>query len=423
MGGLGRIGVLVVANLLGGVGVAAGVAVGALLIEAVGGTTMAGLGSAANVLGAAVAAVPLAAVASRHGRRWSLTLGYALAAIGGALIIAAAVISNIVVLLAALAFFGVAQAVNLQTRYAAADDVPPATQARAMSTVIWATTIGSVAGPNLSEVGDRLGVRLGLPVLSGPYLFSVLSFVLAAAVVALLFRPAVRPREAAAAGSAGSAGTEPTVGAMAALRWAAAHPTARFAVVLIAAAHAVMITVMVMTPLHLQHHGMTLQVVGIVISLHILGMYGFSPVFGWLADRLGVVRVAFGGIAMLSVALVLGFLAAATPAGGALTAVALTVLGVGWSASVISASALLTSASPARVRVPLQGVTDAGMSYAGAVAAALAGPILAFGGFHAVNIAAAVILVPAVVAGAAALRGRGADAESPSSRGVTERAS
>ncbi|WP_063843201.1 MFS transporter [Sphaerimonospora mesophila] len=429
MGGFGRIGVLVVANLLGGVGVASGVAVGALLIEQVGGTTMAGLGSAANVLGAAIAAVPLATVASRYGRRWSLTLGYVISVVGGALIIAAAVLSNIVVMLAALALFGVAQAVNLQTRYAAVDDTPPATQARAMSTVIWATTVGSVAGPNLSEVGDRLGIRLGLPELSGPYLFSVLSFALAAAVVALLFRPAVRPQAAAAAraarapGSVG-AGSGPaetgrtetgqteigrteagrTVGALAALRWAAAHPVARFAVVLIATAHAVMITVMVMTPLHLQHHGMTLQVVGLVISLHIMGMYAFSPIFGWLADRFGAMRVAFGGIVMLSVALVLGFLAATLPAGGTLTAVALTILGAGWSASLISASVLLANTSSARVRVPLQGVTDAGMSYAGAAAAALAGPILALGGFRAVNIAAAIILVPAVPAGIAALR-------------------
>ncbi|WP_433501108.1 MFS transporter [Sphaerimonospora sp. CA-214678] len=415
MGGFGRIGVLVVANLLGGVGVASGATVGALLIEQVGGTTMAGLGSAANVLGAAIAAVPLAAVAARRGRRWSLTLGYVISVAGGALIIAAAVLSNIVVMLAALALFGVAQAVNLQTRYAAVDDTPPAAQARAMSTVIWATTVGSVAGPNLSEVGDRLGIRLGLPGLSGPYLFSILSFASAAAVVALLFRPAVRPQAAAAAAaaraqSAAGAGSGPAgagqTGALAALRWAAAHPVARFAVVLIAAAHAVMITVMVMTPLHLQHHGMTLQVVGIVISLHIIGMYAFSPIFGWLADRYGAMRVAFGGVAMLSVALVLGFLAATTPAGGTLTAVALTILGAGWSASLISASVLLSKASPARVRVPLQGVTDAGMSYAGAAAAALAGPILALGGFRAVNTAAAIILAPAVPAGIAALRRR-----------------
>ncbi|XVQ85293.1 MFS transporter [Microbispora siamensis] len=178
---------------------------------------------------------------------------------------------------------------------------------------------------------------------------------------------------------------------------------------LIAVAHAMMVMVMVMTPLHMQHHGMSLQVVGVVISLHVLGMYALSPVFGWLADRLGAVRTACAGMLMLGAAVVLGFVAASASEGSALTALALIVLGVGWSASMISASALLAGTAADRVRVPLQGATDAGMNYAGAAAAALAGPILAAGGFRAVNVAAAVILVPAVATTVPALcRGRAA---------------
>ncbi|MEN3535132.1 MFS transporter [Microbispora sp. ZYX-F-249] len=393
------IGILVTGNLLGGVAVASGFAVGGLLVERIGGTSVAGLGQAAGVLGAAVAAVPLAGVAARHGRRRSLTLGYAIAVLGGALIVTAAVVSQLVVLLAGLAMFGVGQAVNLQSRYAAADGAAPAARARTMSIVIWATTIGSVAGPNLSEMADRFGRWLGLPGLAGPYLVSVVSFALAGAVVAVFLRPAVRP-------SGPAAGSPRTAGSATALRWAAAHPVARFAVVLVAVAHATMVMVMVMTPLHMQHHGMSLRLVGVVISLHVLGMYAFSPVFGWLADRLGAVRTACAGMLMLVAAVVLGFVAASAPEGSALTALALTVLGMGWSASMISGSALLTGAAPDHVRVPLQGATDAGMNYAGAAAAALAGPILAAGGFRAVNVAAAVILVPAVAAAAALRRGR-----------------
>ncbi|KAB8178772.1 MFS transporter [Microbispora catharanthi] len=398
----GGIGALVTSNLLGGVAVASGIAVGGLLLERLGGTSLAGLGQAASVLGAAVAAVPLAGVAARHGRRRSLALGYAIAVLGGALIVAAAVVAQLVVLLAGLALFGVGQAVNLQSRYAAADGAAPGARARAMSIVIWATTIGSVAGPNLSEVADRFGRWLGLPGLTGPYVFSVVSFALAGAVVAVFLRPAARS-SAPAAGEADK--STRAVGAVAALRWAAADPAARFAVVLIAVAHAMMVMVMVMTPLHMQHHGMSLQLVGVVISLHVLGMYALSPVFGWLADRLGAVRMACAGMLMLATAVVLGFVAASAAEGSALTALALTVLGVGWSASVISASALLAGTAADHVRVPLQGATDAGMNYAGAAAAALAGPILAAGGFRAVNIAAAVILVPAVATATAALRG------------------
>ncbi|MEU8056102.1 MFS transporter [Microbispora bryophytorum] len=402
----GIVGALVVSNLLGGVAVASGIAVGGLLLERFGGTSLAGLGQAASVLGAAVAAVPLAGVAARHGRRRSLALGYTIAVLGGALIVGAAVVAQLVVLLAGLALFGVGQAVNLQSRYAAADGAAPGARARAMSIVIWATTIGSVAGPNLSEVADRFGRWLGLPGLTGPYVLSVVSFALAGVVVAVFLRPGARSSAPVTnqADTGQADRTTRAVGAVAALRWAAADPAARFAVVLVAVAHAMMVMVMVMTPLHMQHHGMSLQLVGVVISVHVLGMYALSPVFGWLTDRLGAVRMACAGMLMLATAVALGFVAASAAEGSALTALALTVLGLGWSASVISASALLTGTAADHVRVPLQGATDAGMNYAGAAAAALAGPILAAGGFHAVNVAAAVILVPAVAAATAAVR-------------------
>ncbi|MBO4273805.1 MFS transporter [Microbispora triticiradicis] len=438
-----RIGLLVTGNLLGGIGVAGGFAVGGLLVERLGGTSFAGLGQGASVLGSAVAAVPLAALAARYGRRRSLAVGYALAMAGAVLIITAAVVAQVVVLLAGLALFGVAQAVNLQTRYAAADGAPAATRARLMSLVMWATTIGSVAGPNLSEPGERTGRLLGLPALTGPYLFAVLSFALAAAAALFLPRAARAPVPAAGtaddtvdgtapagagdltgvdgASPGGSPGTSPGTspgGARAALGWALRHPAARLGVVLIAVAHAVMVMVMVMTPLHMQHHGMSLRLVGVVISLHVLGMYALSPLFGWLADRFGPVRVALAGLAMLAVSVVLGFSAAALQAGSVLTATALTVLGLGWSASMLSASVLLANAAPDRLRIPLQGATDAGMSYAGAVAAALAGPILAAGGFQAVNIAAAVIMVPAVAAAAAVLRAPGKGGHGEGGRGV-----
>jgi len=197
-----------------------------------------------------------------------------------------------------------------------------------------------------------------------------------------------------------------SVGAWAALRWALGRAETRFAVVLIASAHAVMVMVMVMTPVHMQHHGMSLELVAVVISLHVLGMYALSPVFGALADRWGARTVAVLGMAILVLAATLGVFAAGDGHGSTLTAIALTFLGLGWSACIIASSATLTAVSGDEVRVPLQGATDAGMNYAGAAAAALAGPILAVGGFTAVNIAALVLLLPAVIAAAAARRAR-----------------
>lgn len=400
--------VLVVSNLLGGIGVASGVAVGGLVAESLGGTAMAGLGQATGVLGAAVAAIPLASVASARGRRHALALGYVLATIGAALVITAVVLAQLWLLLFGLALFGVANAANLQSRYAATDSADPAGRGKAMSIVIWATTVGAVAGPNLTAPGNRTGIALGLPHLAGPYLFSVVAFALGAIVVAT-FMPAGRP----AVG--GSENTTPTavVPARSALAWAMGHAEARFAVVLIGCAHAVMVLVMVMTPVHMQHHGMTLELVGIVISLHVLGMYALSPVLGVLVDRWGAARVGWAGMGVLLLATVLGVVAGIGTGDSVLTAVALTVLGLGWSACVIAGSAHLVVVTPAHVRVPLQGVTDAGMNYAGAAAAAVAGPVLAWGGFPAINIVAAVLLVPAVLCGLVAARPRTSPAASP----------
>lgn len=401
--------VLVFSNLLAGVGVASGAAVGALLAESLGGTSMAGLAQAVGVLAAAVASIPLATLAQVRGRRWALSLGYTLSTVGALLIVTAAVLGQLVLLLLGLMLYGVANATNLQSRYAAADNVGAGTRARTMSVVLWSTTVGSVIGPNLAAPGAVVGAGFGVPALGGPYLFSIIAYLLAGLLLAALYRDPVGSRAVAS----GATGAPRRTGALSALRWAWAHPRARFAVVTTAVAHGVMIMVMVMTPVHMQHGGMSLQLVGIVISLHVLGMFAFSPVFGWLADRFGPLRVAVGGMVLQAAAVVLGFAAAAmVPASGAhaghdapspsvdsevLTAVALVLLGLGWSACVIASSAVLASVAEPQVKLPLQGATDALMNYFGAGAAALAGPLLAWGGFQAVNTAGAVLLVPAVV--------------------------
>lgn len=386
-----RIGVLVLGNLLGGVGVASGITVTTLLVERLGAVELAGLGQAVGVLGAAVAAVPLARLAASRGRRWSLGVGYAIAALGAALVVAAATAGQLALVMAGFCLFGVASACNLQTRYAAADGVAPEVRARTMAVVVWATTVGSVAGPNLTSAGQTVGESLGVLGLAGPYLLSGAAFATACALVALLYR-----------GDAGKAAPDRTtgpgpasLGALAALRWTARRPDALFAVVLLATAHSTMIMVMVMTPLHMQHHGMSLRIVGVVISAHIAAMYGLSPLFGRLADRWGPLPTAYLGIGVLFTAVALGY-AAASGGGEALTATALVVLGLGWSLSTLSASALLAAVDDDRVRVPLQGAADAGMSYAGAAVAALAGPVLAFGGFRAVNLVGAALLLPAL---------------------------
>jgi MFS family permease len=387
---------LVGAQLLCGVGIASGVAVGGLLAEQVAGSTEAsGFAQTAVVLGAGIVAIPLARLAARRGRRWSLSTGFGLAALGAILILLAAGLGQFWLLLLGMLCFGSGSATSLQSRYAATELTEVKNQARAMSIVLWATTVGSVAGPNLSQPGSEFGSSLGIDPLSGPYLFSLVAFILAAIVASTLRMGAPRVAPGAAV---------PRVGAFRALATASRNPNALFAIVTIVAGQMMMTAVMVMTPVSMNHEGMSLELVGLVISVHIVGMYAASPVFGWLADRIGARNVAFLGVGLFLVAFALGaFDATATHSDLARIMPALGILGLGWSASIIGGSTLLTQSVGAAGRVPLQGAVDSLMNFGAAALAALAGPVLAFGGFLAVNLMATYILVPLIVLGARAV--------------------
>jgi MFS family permease len=395
---------LVCAQLLCGVGIASGVAVGGLLAERVSGTVQAaGFAQTAVVVGAGLVAMPLARLAALRGRRWSLSLGFGLAAVGAVIILVAVAMSQFWLLLAGMMFFGSGTATNLQSRYAATELVDTANQARAMSIVLWATTVGSVAGPNLSDPGSRLGIALGMNPLVGPYLFSVVAFALAM-LVALTLR--MGPR--AATGSMRGEHRPRSAGALSALRVALGNRNAVFALVAIVGGQMMMTSVMVMTPVTMNHDGMSLELVGIVISVHIVGMYAASPFFGWLADRFGPRNVVLIGAALFAIAFALGaYNATAAQSQMAVIMVALGILGLGWSACIIGGSTLLTQSVGEAVKVPLQGVVDAMMNFGAAALAALAGGVLAFGGFLAVNVMAAIILLPLVALGIRAATARG----------------
>ncbi|WGW11273.1 MFS transporter [Saxibacter everestensis] len=400
---------LIVAQLFSGVGIASGVAVGGLLSEEVSGTTSAaGFGQTATVLGAGLVAMPLARMAGRHSRRWALTIGFGIGALGAAIILLAAASTQFWLLLIGMLCFGSATAAGLQSRYAAAELAPPATQARAMSIVVWATTLGTVAGPNLSEPGSRLGQLLGMNHLVGPYLFAVVSFGLAALVVACLRTSVPSSRRPAQAGDtvASSVPVEPgkPVGTAQALREAISRPNALFALVTIIGGHMMMVSVMVMTPIHMNHGGMSLELVGIVISVHVLGMYAASPLFGWLADKIGARTTALTGAGIFAIAIVVGLLDATSGHSSmGRISIALGILGLGWSCCLIGGSALLNQSIDEEARVPLQGASDAMMNFGAAIMAALAGPVLANGGFLWINLMAALILLPLILLGVRAV--------------------
>jgi MFS family permease len=176
------------------------------------------------------------------------------------------------------------------------------------------------------------------------------------------------------------------------------HAAARLGVTAMAVGNVVMIGVMAMTPVHIKGAGHdaahTLGIVGVVLSFHIAGMYAFSPVFGWLTDRLGRRPVIFAGIALLLAACAL---AGSAGHGTAQLAAGLMVLGLGWSATMVAGSTLLSESIPVELRASAQGLSDLVMGLAGASAGAISGLILAAWGYPTLTLLAALATVPLMV--------------------------
>jgi len=390
------LGTLVSTQVLGGVGLSAGAAVGSLLAEDVSGSaTYAGLGGTFQVLGAALITIPMARIMAAHGRRPGLALGYALATLGAAGLIASAVWRSFPLLLVASIALGGATASNGQSRYAAADLSEPSRRGRDISVVVWATTIGSVLGPNLVVPGEPLADALGLPRLTGPFLFSLVALVIAVIVTLARLRPDPLVEARRSDEVAGPA-VRPHGSVWRGLRTVAGHPAALLGMITMSLGHAVMVSVMVMTPLHMRHGHAELKIIGLVISVHILGMFALSPLTGLATDRFGGRSVAFAGAGILLVATLL---ASTAPTGHSMRLlVALFLLGLGWSCTLVSGSTLLTNGVPASERPGAQGASDLMMGLAGGGAGALAGVVVAQVSYRALALCALVLAVAIAVA-------------------------
>jgi len=381
--------VLVIAQVLGGIGVGATVSVGALLASEVSGSpAWSGMAATMSTLGAALIAVPLARTAMVRGRRVALSIGSFVTALGAVLATVSAAMGSFPILLVGLALAGAGSATGLQARFSATDLATPERRGRQLSLVVWSTTLGAVLGPNLIEPGEVIGGALGLPTLTGPFVFTVVAQVAAMCVYFFGLRP--DPLLTALKNAPPREGAPPRNG-FATLR---VNSLARYAVVSVAFSHATMVAMMSMTPVHLYGHGATLVIVGFALSLHIAGMYSLSPVFGWLSDRWGRVPTILVGQGILVVSLLLAWVGAESQI---LVVISVILLGLGWSASTIAGSTLVAESAPVDDRAGVQGVSDLLMNSTAAVFGALAGPVLALVGYSGLGVASLLLVAVVIV--------------------------
>jgi len=333
-----------------------------------------------------------------RGRRPGLLLAYGIGTAGALITIAAALLGLLPVALAGLVLTGGGTAAGLQSRYAATDLAAPDRRGRSLATVVWATTVGSVLGPNLAQpMGDFAG-GLGVPRLAGPYMLTVAAFVAAALIIALFLRPdPLLLARNEAARQDGDAQVRPPLrkSVRATLSSITAIRSAMLGLCAMALGHAVMVGVMSMTPVHLQHGGASLRIIGLVISGHITGMYVASPLVGMLSDRFGRRSVIIAGTMILLAAV--GIAGTADGHDSTRLAIGLFLLGLGWSCTLIAGSTLLTESVSVEDRPTVQGAADLVMGIAGASAGVLSGLVVGLGSYGLLTVIAALLIVPLMI--------------------------
>lgn len=390
--------VLALATAVGSTGLAAGGTAGALLaVEITGTSASAGLPTGALVAGAAAGALLASYRAARGQRGQGLVLAYLLGVAGAVTVLAAASARSLPALLAGSTVLGAANSAVFLTRYAAAGPSGTAHRGRALGLVFGAATIGAVTGPLLLGPTGALAAAVGLPRLGGLYLVAIVAFGLAAALLAAATDPRApwlgRAAPVLARGRRAGAGPGPR-GALRMLSGPAGP-----AVAVLAVTNFVMVAVMTIAPVGMLRHGASLPGLGVVVAVHVAGMFAFAPVSGILIDRYGPVAVGSAGGALLAVACLLGTVTSGH--GSVAMAVHLVAVGVGWNCGVVAGSAQLAAAAPESLRPHVEAVGEVAMSAAAAVAAPVAGLIAAGGGYRALAFAGAAtaLLVPIAARG------------------------
>ena len=388
---------LATAQTLSGLGVTGTFAAGSLLVvQITGSEALAGLVQTSTVVGAALLALPLARWTDLGGRRRSLGFGYFLGALGAAFAFMGGIHKIFLLIIIGAAMIGGASAAGYQARFAAVDLSDDHHRARDLSMIVWASTVGSVLGPNLMEPAGNFAKSIGLPKLVGPYLVAMTMLTLAATVITIFLRPDpfLLARE-----ERGEVYKREKRAFRKAFEVIKGIPQAWLALHAIVIGHITMVTIMVMTPVHMAHVDVSLRLIGLVISVHVLGMYALSPVVGKIVDKIGRIKtIVLGVLILLSSAIISGlaYADAVVQLG-----IGLFLLGLGWSCTLIAGSTLLAESLPAEIKASGQGLSDLSMNGGGAIGGALAGVVIAFSSY---GWLCAIMALPVLYLGFRALR-------------------
>lgn len=365
--------IVVLSQIFGGAGLAAGITVGALIAQDMLGTeSYAGLPAALFTLGSALSAYLVGRLSQKHGRRTGLSTGFFVGGIGAVGVIFATTMGHVIFLFVSLFVYGAGTSTNLQARYAGTDLAKEDQRATAASIAMVSTTFGAVAGPNLVAPMGKVAEAIGIPPLAGPFILAASAYLLAGLVLFIFLRP--DPLKVAEFIALQESKVERGI------REATGQEKMNKSAVLAGAgilviSHIVMVAVMTMTPVQMKNHGASLSAVGFVIGLHIAAMYLPSIGTGILVDKIGRKFMATASVITLAIS---GLLAAFAPGDSLfLLTVALVLLGIGWNFGLISGTAIIVDATTIDVRAKTQGSVDVWVAIGGTFGSLVSGIVVA----------------------------------------------
>lgn len=386
--------VIVISQIFGGAGLAAGITVGALLAQNMMGTdSVTGIPTALFTLGSAGAALLVGRLSQRFGRRPGLAAGFLAGGIGAIGVVVSSLTNSILLLFISLLIYGAGTATNLQARYAGTDMANPAQRAKAISMAMVSTTFGAVAGPNLVDIMGDFAISIGVPALAGPFILAAAAYILAGFVLFMFLRP-----DPFIVAKAISDARNKTNHLEKSSNLVSINRRGIFAgAAVMVLTQFVMMAIMTMTPIHMGHHGHALNEVGLVIGFHIGAMFLPSLLTGFLVDKIGRAPMAIASAITL---LASGILAAAGPADSmAALNLALVLLGLGWNFGLISGTAILVDSTHASTRAKTQGSIDVWIALSGALGGGVSGIVVAYFSYAALSISGAILsllLIPIV---------------------------
>ena len=406
----------VLSQSFNGAGVQLAYGFGPLMVIALtGSASLAGL--IVGIIGASrfLVAYTAGRITDRYGRRPGILLGQILSLIGGLTIGSSLIFDSFTVFVIGLLIFGMGMNAAQQLRVAATDMFPPNRRAQALGYLALGSVIGLMVTPALVTVTEPLAVNLGLPHLGVPWL-ALPALIIPGMVLVFFVRP--DPKEIGMnleryypgyKAPPKPAGERPPFSPASLFR----NPDTRLAIISNCAANGNMSIVMVLTSLVLSHHGHSLPAIAFSHMFHSAGMFAFTIPLGRLSDRLGRQKVMFTGV---GVALIGASLVALTDGVYVTVTLGTFLVGLGWAAANVSATALIADRVETQERGRAIGVND---SFAGAISVVMAlatGPLIETWGLPAAGLLAVTVAAPPLLM-RMAMRGQSAGA--PASQPAT----